>query len=241
MAKPISTRIPSLLLTEHLSHGESTVKRRSLPVAAALAATAALLLTACGSEDDNSSDNDKIAGADQGESASASPSTSTSENVERPDMTLPDDVTETFEGWKTGDATKDAILTDAGRAQTAVTYAVTKGDPNSAALSFYQTGTALPGSQDWVKTIVDSGSTFSGAVRYYSPNLDVFDKKSAGLSYCSDESKAFNKDRKTQKVDKTPATKDSYVLYSTRLEKSEKGVWQTTKLVSERGNGTCAP
>ncbi|MFE7210837.1 hypothetical protein ACFU93_12775 [Streptomyces sp. NPDC057611] len=45
-------------------------------------------------------------------------------------MTLPGDVKETFEGWKTGDAAKNAVLADAGRAQTAVTYAVTKGDPN---------------------------------------------------------------------------------------------------------------
>ncbi|WP_369248410.1 hypothetical protein [Streptomyces sp. R41] len=228
-------------MTASLSHGESTVKRRSLPVAAALAATAALLLTACGGGGDKSSDNDKIAGADQGDTASASPSASPSDSINRPDLTLPGDITETFQGWKTGDATKDAILADAGRAQTAVTYAVVKGDPKSEALSFYQAGTALPGSQDWVKTIVDSGSTFTGAVRYYSPNLEVFDKKSAGLSYCSDESKAFNKNRKTQKIDKTPATNDSYVLYSTRLEKTEKGIWQTTKLVSERGNKTCTP
>ncbi|AVH61240.1 hypothetical protein C4B68_16975 [Streptomyces dengpaensis] len=156
-------------------------------------------------------------------------------------MTLPADIKETFEGWKTGDATKDAILADAGRAQTAVTYAVVKGDPKSAVLSFYQAGTALPGSQDWVKTIVDSGSTFTGAVRYHSPDLEVFDKKSAGLAYCSDESKAFNKNRKTQEVERTPANDDSYVLYSTRLEKAENGVWQTTKLVSERGNKTCTP
>ncbi len=45
-------------------------------------------------------------------------------------MTLPEDVEERFEGWKTGDATKDAVLADAGRAQTAVTYAVTKGTPS---------------------------------------------------------------------------------------------------------------
>lgn len=224
-----------------MSHGESTVKRRSLPVAAAFAATTALLLTACGGGGDSSKDNDKIAGADQSGTDSASPSASASDGVTRPDLTLPGDIKETFQGWKTGDATKDAVLTDAGHAQTAVTYAVAKGDPKSAALSFYQAGSALPGSQDWVKTIVDSGSTFTGAVRYYSPDLEVFDKQSAGLSYCSDESKAFNKNRKTQKIDKTPANDDSYVLYSTRLEKNDKGIWQTTKLVSERGNKTCTP
>ncbi|WRZ91327.1 hypothetical protein OHB54_20975 [Streptomyces sp. NBC_01007] len=218
------------------------MKRRSLPVAAAFAATTALLLTACGGGGDSSKGNDKIAGADTGATkTSASPSASSSDSVTRPDLTLPGDITETFQGWKTGDATKDAILADAGHAQTAVTYAVVKGDPKSEALSFYQSGSALPGSRDWVKTIVDSGSTFTGAVRYYSPKLDVFDKQSAGLSYCSDESKAFNKNRKTQTVDRTPANSDSYVLYNTRLEKNDKGIWQTTKLVSDRGNKTCAP
>ncbi|MET8944631.1 hypothetical protein ABZX30_13870 [Streptomyces sp. NPDC004542] len=156
-------------------------------------------------------------------------------------MTLPSDVTETFEGWKTGDSTKDAILADAGKAQTAVTYAVTQDDPKSPALSFYQADTALAGSQDWVKSIVDAGFTYSGSVRYYAAKIGAFDDKSAGVSYCADESKAYNKNRKTKKVDKVPATSDSYVLYSTRLELNDKGVWQTTKLQSERGHKACSP
>ncbi|MFE2436135.1 hypothetical protein [Streptomyces sp. NPDC059409] len=215
------------------------MKRRSLPVAAALAASAALLLTACGGGDDKSSDNDKIAGADVSAPASSDSPDASVDTVKRPTMKLPDDVTETFEGWKTGDDTEDAVLADAGHAQTAVTYAITQGDPESAALSFYQTGTALAGSQDWVKGIVDTGLTYSGAVRYYDPDISVFDKKTAGVSYCADESKAYNKNRKTQKVDKVPATDQSYVLYSTRLEKNPKGIWQTTKLESERGNKKC--
>ncbi|MCG7202931.1 hypothetical protein [Streptomyces arenae] len=202
---------------------------------------AALLLAACGGKDDNSKDNEKIDGAGTGSGTeSASPSTS-SVNVKRPDLTLPSDVKESFEGWTTGDATKDAILADAGRAQTAVTFSVTKGDPESSALSFYQTGTALAGSQDWVKGIVDAGFTYYGEVRYHSPAISVFDAKSAGVTYCSDESKAFNKNRKTNKVDRSPATKNSYVLYSTRLERNSEGVWQTTKLTSDRGNKKCLP
>ncbi|MFB7496956.1 hypothetical protein ACFC09_20120 [Streptomyces sp. NPDC056161] len=165
----------------------------------------------------------------------------TTSGATRPDLALPSDVHETFEGWKTGDATKDAVLADAGRAQTAVTYSVTKGDPETSALAFYQADTALAGSQDWVKSIVDSGLTYSGAVRYYAARISVFDKKTAGVSYCADESKAYNKNRKTEKVDKEPATAESYVLYSTRLQLNDKGVWQTTKLESERGNKACTP
>ncbi|MEV6088583.1 hypothetical protein AB0N39_00615 [Streptomyces cellulosae] len=210
-----------------------------MPIAVAFAATSALLLTGCGGDDGGSKPGDEIAGADTDKST-ASPSSGAPEvSAERPDMTLPEDVEERFEGWKTGDATKDAVLADAGRAQTAVTYAVTKGDPKSPALSFYQSGTALAGSQDWVKGIVEAGLTYSGSVRYFAPEISVFDKESAGVSYCADESKAYNKDRKTNKVDKTPATDDSFVLYSTRLEKNDEGVWQTTKLESERGNKKC--
>ncbi|MFI1356777.1 hypothetical protein ACH4TV_24830 [Streptomyces sp. NPDC020898] len=67
----------------------------------------------------------------------------------------------------------------------------------------------------------------------------MFDAKSAGVSFCADESKAYNKDRKTGQVDKSPADNDSYVLYNTRLEKSEQGVWQTTSGTSVRGSKTC--
>ncbi|MFE9310883.1 hypothetical protein ACFYM5_24925 [Streptomyces sp. NPDC006706] len=128
------------------------------------------------------------------------------------------------------------MLAEAGRAQTAVPYAVTQDNPNTPALAFYQAGTALPGSQDWVKSTVDASVTYSGSVRYYAVEISLFDEKSAGVSCCADETKAFNKNRKIQEVDRVPPTNDSYVLYSTRSELNSKGVWQTTKLESQRGD-----
>jgi hypothetical protein len=72
------------------------LKRRSLPVAAALTATAALLLTACGSGDDKSSTNDKIAGAEQSAAIptkSAEPSAAAAEkNPDGVDVSLPKDI-----------------------------------------------------------------------------------------------------------------------------------------------------
>ncbi|MGW2823265.1 hypothetical protein ACWC24_20090 [Streptomyces sp. NPDC001443] len=215
------------------------MNRRSLPAAVALAATTTMLLTACGNGNDSPKGNDKIEGAQQSATNSASPAPASA--IGHPDLTLPSDITEAFVGWRTGDTVKDAILTDAGRAQTAVTHAVVKGDPEDPGLKLYQADSALAGSQDWVKSIVDSGSTFTGTVRYYAPKIMIFDEKSAAVTYCSDESKAFNKDRKTKRVDETPASNDSYVVYSTRLKKSAQGVWQTTKLESERGNKSCTP
>ncbi|MFJ4920141.1 hypothetical protein [Streptomyces sp. NPDC088725] len=218
------------------------MNRRPLPLAIALSATAVLLLSACGSSDEPAHDSGKIAGADRdaGETpASPSASTSPSAATNRPAMALPSDIKENFDGWETGDSTKDAILADAGRAQSAVTYAVTQGSVESSALSFYQSKDALVGSMDYVKSFVDQGATYSGTIRYYAPKITVFDEKSAGVVYCSDESKAFSKNRKTEKVTKTPVTANSYLLYSTRLEKNAQGIWQTTDLTSERGNETC--
>ncbi|MFD9462600.1 hypothetical protein [Streptomyces sp. NPDC060027] len=216
------------------------MNRRSLPVAAAFAAATALLLTACGSGGDSPKDNDKIAGADNGgASKPASPSTSSADSADRPDITLPSDVKDEFEGWKTGDTKKDAILADAGRAQTATNDAIIKGTSNTPGMTFYYKGKALTSSAQWVQKWLDAGITYTGTTRYFSPKVEIFDNKSAGVSYCADETKAYNKNRKTKKVDRTPAGNDAYVLYNTRLEKNGQGVWQTSDGTSVRGSKTC--
>ncbi|WP_369261204.1 hypothetical protein [Streptomyces sp. R35] len=217
------------------------MKRRSLPVAAAFAATAALLLTACGSGDDKSSDNDKIAGADTGDSTeSASPSAST-DSGQRPKVTLPSDVTNVFDSWKTGDTTKDAVLADVSGRINATDAAIASGDSESSAIPFYYKGDALLGAADWIASFKKEGLTINGKTRYFEPTITMFDKTSASVRYCSDESKAYNKNRKTGKIDKTPATDNSYVLYNTRVDKNKQGVWQTTQLVSKRGVEPCTP
>ncbi|RMB82212.1 hypothetical protein [Streptomyces shenzhenensis] len=215
------------------------MKRRPLPIAAALAAAAAFLLTACGSSDD-SKDNDKIAGADSG-SSSASTSPSASGSADRPKITLPDDLKDTFEGWKTGDATEDAVLADVAQRVDATNYAITQGNVDLPALSFYYRGTALADAKDWVQSIAKDGYSITGTNRYYNAKIEVFDSSSAGVVYCEDQGKAYAKDRKTNKVHKTEVTNNSYVLYSTRVEKNEQGVWQTTKLTSQRGHKSCTP
>ncbi|MEU1298537.1 hypothetical protein [Streptomyces shenzhenensis] len=215
------------------------MKRRPLPIAAALAAAAAFLLTACGSSDD-SKDNDKIAGADSG-SSSASTSPSASGSADRPKITLPDDLKDTFEGWKTGDTTEDAVLADVAQRVDVTNYAITQGDVDLPALSFYYSGTALADAKDWVQSIAKDGYSITGTNRYYNAKIEVFDSASAGVVYCEDQGKAYAKDRKTNKVHKTEVTNNSYVLYSTRAEKNEQGVWQTTKLTSQRGHKSCTP
>ncbi|CAL9475573.1 hypothetical protein SUDANB21_03962 [Streptomyces sp. enrichment culture] len=215
------------------------MKRRSLPIAVAFAATSALLLTGCGGDDGGSKAGDEIAGADTDKST-ASPSSGAPEvSVKRPSVTLPSDVKNVFEGWETGDAAKDALLTDVTHRINATDAAIVAADPESEALRFYYKGEALAGAATWVKGYVDEGRSITGTVRFYAPDLVMVDKDTAALAYCADESKASDKDRKTGKADRTPVTKDSYVAYNSRLEKGEDGIWRTAVLESERGNAKC--
>ncbi|MFD5814892.1 hypothetical protein [Streptomyces sp. NPDC127038] len=221
--------------------GKSTVKHRSSTAAIAFAATAALLLTACGSGSDTPKANDKIAGTDQDSTRSTSPSATASKNADRPGITLPKDLSDRFENWSTGDAAKDAVLADVGRRVDATNYAIAEGDAALPALGFYYSGTALTDAGAWVTSIAKSGYSITGVNRYYNAKIDLFDSASAGVVYCEDQSKAFAKDKKSGKAIKTAVTAKSYVLYSTRLEKNKKGVWQTTRLSSQRGHKSCTP
>ncbi|WP_432041660.1 hypothetical protein [Streptomyces cadmiisoli] len=215
------------------------MQRSSLPVAVALAASAALLLTACGG-DDQSDTNDKIAGAGSGASESPSPSGSASGPADRPEIRFPDGVENKFENWQTGDPTEDAVLADVAQTVNAVDDAILRGDTDSAAVAYYRQGNALVSAQKWIQAWLDEDLSFTGQTRYFNPDIKVADKDTAAVVYCADESKAYNKDRKTGKVDKSPPDESPYVTYSTQLRKNGKGVWQTTNMASKRGDKTCA-
>ncbi|MEU3334046.1 hypothetical protein [Streptomyces sp. NPDC006668] len=217
------------------------MNRRSLPVAAALTAAAALLLTACGGGGGNSKANDKIAGADTGSSATASPSASASSTSERPKIALPSDLNLIFEDAKTGDSVKDAVLADNAERMRAVDAAITGTDPKGQALAFYNTGKALEAALSWVAEFKQAGATLTGVARYYDRTVTLTGRSSATLTFCADESKGYSKDKKTNKIAKTPVTKNSYVLYNTSMDKNAEGVWQTSQIISTRGAAKCQP
>ncbi|MEU6275495.1 hypothetical protein ABZ871_24230 [Streptomyces populi] len=207
----------------------------------AVGASAVLLLAACGGGGDKPKANDKIAGADTGNKPSASPTASATQSPGRPKIELPSDLTLVFEGSKTGDDTKDAVLADNAERMRAVDAAITGTDPKGEAIGYYNTGKALEAALTWVKQFKDAGSTLTGEARYYDRTVTLSGKSSATLTFCADESKGYAKDKKTKKINKTPVTKNSYVLYNTRLDKSSEGVWQTSQIISTRGAAQCQP
>ncbi|MFJ9901889.1 hypothetical protein ACIRVK_03100 [Streptomyces sp. NPDC101152] len=216
------------------------MKRRTLPAAAALTAAAALLLTACGGGGSNSKANDKIAGADTGSPTAASPSGPASTVPGRPQIKLPSDVRDKYEDWKTGDTTEDTVLADTARRIDATNDAILRGDAGAPGLPFYYRDKALTDAVAWVQAYVKANLSFTGTTRYYAPKVTLSGSSTASVAYCSDESRGFNKNRKTNKVDKTPSGESPYVLYNTRLQKSKQGVWQTSALISKRGDKSCA-
>ncbi|MEU1083161.1 hypothetical protein ABZ368_23530 [Streptomyces sp. NPDC005908] len=217
-------------------------RRPTLLAALALTATAALTLSACGSDDDSpSKDSDAIAGADTGGKKSASPSESTPTSTDRPKIELPADLKLTFEDGETGDPVKDAVLADSAERMRAVDAAITGTDPEKKALAYYNTGKAREAALSWVAQFEEAGATMTGEARYYDRQVTFKSKTSAVLVFCADESKGFSKDKKTNKVQKTPVTKNSYVLYNTRLDKNAEGVWQTSQIISTRGAAQCQP
>jgi hypothetical protein len=210
--------------------------------AAALAVTAALLLTACGGSDDSTPDD--IKGADTGASSpsasastSASASASTPSKVKRPEITLPDNFQLTFENWTSSDPEEQAVLTDA-KEQLRAGYAaiIAKKPDGGEALAFYDTESGLSQDRQWIKTYTDKDLTVFGKLPAFDPKVTMSDSKTAAsLSYCTDESKASTRNRKTGEVKGNPAGTNPEVLYVISMGKNAQGVWQAVSAHSERG------
>ncbi|MEV6016233.1 hypothetical protein [Streptomyces sp. NPDC051997] len=213
-------------------------RRSRLFVTAAVGASAALLLTACGGGADKPKANDKIAGADTADKPSPS-SSATAPQTGRPKIELPSDLTYTFEWPKTGDKDKDAVLSDSEQFIKAVDMAIAEQDPVHKAYRFYSEGTAAAGSQKFIQEFVRYKDRITGAKRYFNSKVAINSDGTAGFVYCEDQNKAYNKSLKTGKTEVTPKSKDNYVLYQSLLRVNKQGVWITEKLTSQRGSVAC--
>ncbi|MER7836715.1 hypothetical protein ABTY98_12565 [Streptomyces sp. NPDC096040] len=218
-------------------------RRSRLLTTATAGVTAALLLAGCGGGGGgDSKSNDKIAGADTGSSASASPNASaSSEAGDRPEITLPSDVKLTFTPESTGDAVKDAILKDNAEFIRAINAAIVAQNPRLPALEYYTEGEGAVAAQDWVQSFKKAGWTVTGTVRYVDRQVSVESKDKASLTYCGDESKGYTKVIKTGVIEQTKVDKNSYVAYGAQVEKNNKGVWELVKIASSRGAAKCQP
>ena len=216
--------------------------RLTMP-AAGMSVAALILLTACGGGGgDNGSDKIQTTQTSTpSRTPSATASASASSGVQRPKITFPSYAKNVFEDQHTGDLKKDTVLADNAGWINSTDDAIFRGQGNSPALYFYSGGTALRSESDYVKSWVSSGDTWVGITRYFDRKVTFLGDGSAAVIYCSDESKAYTKSGKTGKVDRSPATRNAYVLYNTRLVESKQGVWQTVDVTSKPGAEQCQP
>ncbi|WP_229871788.1 hypothetical protein [Streptomyces longisporoflavus] len=208
-----------------------------MPIVTALVTGAALLLTACGGSGSDESP-DKIEGAGQGDSTPApSKSGAKTPDADRPKITLPKSFNLPFEGWTSSDPAKQAVLDDGKEHLRAGYAAIIAKDPDAESLAFYDTTAGLSQDQRWIKTYTDKDLTVFGKLPVFDPEVTLAgEKKSkATLTYCTDESKAYSKERKSGKTEGNPAGTAPEVFYTLTLAKNAEGVWQTVSTYSKRG------
>ncbi|MFC8085406.1 hypothetical protein [Streptomyces sp. NPDC057340] len=222
------------------------MKRRSLPVAAALAASAALLLTACGGGDDKSSDNDKIAGTDQG---SATPS-ETAESSAAPakdkpdgvDLSLPKDMNLVFDWDKPKGKDEAAAMDDAANFFRAIYRGVDKRTTKDAAVTTYATGGGLKYAQTQIEAWVEGGWTATGTLRHYDVTTRSAENgTSVEVAFCADSSKFYGKEIKTDKILTTKPSLEDFDYYKLIMVKypTTEGMWQASKVFVETKAAKC--
>lgn len=201
--------------------------------AATLTATAALLLTACGGGGDDSSQDD-IKGAETStNSATPSPSASDSSDVDRPDVSLPEDLKLVFDFEKPSDADAAAALDDAANYIRALDHGIAQQDPNDPAYQFYSTGGAQKYAQSQIEAWVKDGWTVTGNDRYFDASVEsAGEGKSTLVTFCRNQAKFYSKKVETGKVSYTDENLNSYQRFSLLMSPSETSaeVWQARQI-----------
>jgi hypothetical protein len=220
-------------------------KHRPLLSAAALAATAALLLTACGSRDDKPSDNNKTAGADQGAKTPkelATPSEAPGDSPDGVDVSLPEDLDLVFDWDKPKYKNEAAAMDDAANFFRAIYRGVDKRTAKDAAVNAYASGDGLHYAQVQINEWIKGGWTATGTLRHYEATTrSAPNGKSVEVAFCADSGKFFGKEIKTQKILKTQPGIEDFDYFKIVMVKfpTGDGLWQASKVFVETKAAKC--
>ncbi|UFQ17357.1 MULTISPECIES: hypothetical protein [Streptomyces] len=219
---------------------------RTTPAAIALTATAALLLTGCGSGgDDSAKDENKIAGADQG---TAKPKKSTKpvgpaeDKPDGVDLSLPKDVQLIFDWTKPNDKDEAAAMDDAANFMRAIYRGVAERTTKDAAVTAYSTGDGLHYAKVQINEWIKGGWTATGTRRHFQATTrSAPNGNSVEVAFCADTGKFYGKEVKTGKVLKTKPSRKDFGYYKIVMSKfpTGKGLWQASKVFVETGAEKC--
>ncbi|MBU6531928.1 hypothetical protein ACFUIW_24055 [Streptomyces sp. NPDC057245] len=194
-------------------------------------ATAALLLTACGSGGDDSSQDD-IKGAETGAS-SPSASESASGADDRPDLSLPTDLKVEFDVSQPSEDRHAAALDNAKNYILALNHGITAQDPDDPAYQFYSLGNATRYARTQIQAWVDDKWTATGTDSYYKSRTDdVSDSGGVLVTMCRDQSEFFGKNVDTEKVKHTEPSLDDYQEFRLLMKppQASQKIWKVLQI-----------
>ncbi|MFI8094039.1 hypothetical protein ACIF9R_38045 [Streptomyces sp. NPDC086080] len=222
------------------------MKRRTLPVAVAFAAAATLMLTACGGGNDDSGDNDKITGADQGTEKPSKPAEpSGAPAADKPDgvdVSLPTDMNLVFDWDKPKDKNEAAAMDDAANYIRAIYRGVDKRTTEDAALVAYSTGDGLKYGRTQIDVRLEGDWTATGTRRHYQATTrSASNSNSVEVAFCVDSSKFYSKEVKTGKVLKSTPSVTDFDYFKIIMVKLPTGdsLWQASKVYVEAKAAKC--
>lgn len=170
--------------------------------------------------------------------ASATPSASAAPTGDST-FHLPAGLKVVFDGGATGDPTKDAILADNEKLIKAFYQAVDRGDPGDPALKRYVTGDGAIAWMGNVQLFKTRGRTVTGMDRWFRRSVHIISPTTASLVFCNDQTKAYDKDKKTGKVFVTKPNPTDFVFFNSFVQKDAQGTWRATFRTAARGARRC--
>lgn len=216
--------------------------------AVAAVATAALVLTACGSDEPD----EEIAGLDQGqaqdddaandapdEDTDADAHTPADGDIDRPDIEVADSLQLVFEGTEPEDELEQAILRDNAEHLRAVYSVVTSHDLEDSQIGFYAKGESLQWDLNLVQGFIEDGETSHGVMRYFDRSVEVVSDKAAVVSFCRDYSDISTIDFASGETLEGPDPDAPPTRNTFRLELSESGIWQAAERESDTSEEAC--
>ncbi|HEY5832617.1 hypothetical protein [Streptomyces sp.] len=214
--------------------------RATRVIAAALAAGAALTLTACGGDSGGS---DTIDGGAPGSSPTAtvtvSPSTTAPPTAPPvtadPRLALPNDLKLVFDWPVPADHAEAAALGNAANYLRSIAHGIVARKADDPLVGQYaQPGSgAMTYARTQIQRAVDGGWTQTGTDRYYRPTVRLGSAKNgATVGFCDFQGKAYGKDVRTGKLLSTAVTDNSYLYFTIVMARFPTGadLWQAVSV-----------
>lgn len=214
--------------------------RATRVIAAALAAGAALTLTACGGDSGGS---DTIDGGAPGSSptagVTASPSTTAPPTAPPvttdPDLALPSDLKLVFDWPVPADHAEAAALGNAANYLRGIAHGIVTRKVDDPVVGRYAQGgsDAMTYARTQIQHAVDGGWTETGTDRYYRPTVKLGSARNgATVGFCDFQGKVYGRDLKTRKLLGTAVNDDSYLYFTIVMAKFPTGadLWQAVSV-----------